>query len=238
VLLPSQASIEIDSLYEGVDFYSSITRARFEELCMPLFRKCMEPVEKVLKVGPLLCETPHSRPSLQHGSLGHLLTGSGKHGKHGFYWVHSSRKLLQHTHQQCRSIRAQDSKMDKSSIHEIVLVGGSTRIPRVSSPCLLSRPCTLHPLLVIMVPTGLLLQNCGFPSELQHVSSGLQVQQMLSDFFNGKELNKSINPDEAVAYGAAVQAAILTGDASEKVRQHLCAPWCTADHRPARSVFT
>jgi Hsp70 protein len=50
VPLPSQASIEIDSLYEGVDFYSSITRARFEELCMPLFRKCMEPVEKVLKV--------------------------------------------------------------------------------------------------------------------------------------------------------------------------------------------
>merc|ERR1712059_106722 len=66
-----------------------------------------------------------------------------------------------------------DAKMDKSSVHDIVLVGGSTRIPK--------------------------------------------VQKLLQDFFNGKELNKSINPDEAVAYGAAVQAAILTGDTSEAV---------------------
>ena len=99
----AQTSIEIDSLFEGVDFYSSITRARFEELNMDLFRKCMEPVEKCLR----------------------------------------------------------DAKMDKSTVHEVVLVGGSTRIPK--------------------------------------------VQQMLQDFFNGKELCKSINPDEAVAYGAAVQ---------------------------------
>jgi heat shock protein 1/8 len=105
----AQTSVEIDSLYEGVDFYTSITRARFEELNADLFRKCMEPVEKVIK----------------------------------------------------------DAKMDKSTVDEIVLVGGSTRIPK--------------------------------------------IQQMLSDFFNGKELNKSINPDEAVAYGAAVQAAILSG---------------------------
>lgn len=111
----AQTSIELDSLYEGIDFYSSITRARFEELCMDLFRKCMQPVEKTLT----------------------------------------------------------DSKMDKSQIHEVVLVGGSTRIPK--------------------------------------------VQQLLQDFFNGKELNKSINPDEAVAYGAAVQAAILSGEGSEKV---------------------
>jgi L1 cell adhesion molecule like protein len=68
-----------------------------------------------------------------------------------------------------------DAKMDKSSINEIVLVGGSTRIPR--------------------------------------------VQKLLQDFFNGKELNKSINPDEAVAYGAAVQAAILTGDKSEELKE-------------------
>jgi len=66
----------------------------------------------------------------------------------------------------------QDSKQDKSSINEVVLVGGSTRIPK--------------------------------------------VQQLVSDFFNGKELNKSINPDEAVAYGAAVQGSILTGQKSKQ----------------------
>jgi len=111
----AQASIEIDSLFEGVDLYTSITRARFEELCSDLFKGTLDPVEKALR----------------------------------------------------------DSKMDKSSINEIVLVGGSTRIPK--------------------------------------------VQKLLQDFFNGKELNKSINPDEAVAYGAAVQAAILNGDDSSTV---------------------
>ena len=115
----TQTTIEIDSLYDGVDFYTSITRARFEELNMDLFRKCMDPVERVLH----------------------------------------------------------DAKMDKSKIDEVVLVGGSTRIPK--------------------------------------------VQQMLSDFFNGKELNKSINPDEAVAYGAAVQAAILSGVKDESVQDLL-----------------
>jgi L1 cell adhesion molecule like protein len=115
----AQTSIEIDSLFEGVDFYTSITRARFEELCMDLFRKCMDPVEKTLR----------------------------------------------------------DAKMDKSQVHEVVLVGGSTRIPK--------------------------------------------VQQLLSDFFNGKDLCKSINPDEAVAYGAAVQAAILSGEGNEKVQDLL-----------------
>ena len=99
----AQTSLEIDSLYEGVDFYSSITRARFEELCMDMFRKCMEPVEKCLR----------------------------------------------------------DAKMSKSDVHDVVLVGGSTRIPK--------------------------------------------VQALLQEFFGGKELCKSINPDEAVAYGAAVQ---------------------------------
>merc|ERR1712139_544749 len=111
----TQANIEIDSLYEGIDFYTSVTRARFEELCSDLFKGTLEPVEKALR----------------------------------------------------------DAKMDKSSIDDIVLVGGSTRIPK--------------------------------------------IQKTLQDFFNGKELNKSINPDEAVAYGAAVQAAILTGDKSEAV---------------------
>jgi len=115
----TQTSIEIDSLYEGVDFYTSITRARFEELCADLFRSTLEPVEKVLR----------------------------------------------------------DSKIDKNAVHDIVLVGGSTRIPK--------------------------------------------VQKLVSDFFNGKEPNKSINPDEAVAYGAAVQAAILTGDTSEKTQDLL-----------------
>merc|ERR1711896_88728 len=108
-----------DSLHEGIDFNTSVTRARFEELNMDLFRKCMEPVEKVLR----------------------------------------------------------DAKMDKSNIHDVVLVGGSTRIPK--------------------------------------------VQTLLQDFFNGKELCNSINPDQAVAYGAAVQAAILNNDGSEKVQDLL-----------------
>ncbi|KAJ0257126.1 Heat shock 70 kDa protein 5 [Hirschfeldia incana] len=115
----AQTTIEIDSLHEGVDFYATISRARFEEMNMDLFRKCMDPVEKVLR----------------------------------------------------------DAKIDKSRVHEVVLVGGSTRIPK--------------------------------------------IQQLLQDFFNGKELCKSINPDEAVAYGAAVQAAILTGEGSDKVQDIL-----------------
>ncbi|XP_058876062.1 heat shock cognate 71 kDa protein-like [Acipenser ruthenus] len=115
----TQASLEIDSLYEGADFYTSVTRARFEELNADLFRGTLEPVEKALR----------------------------------------------------------DAKMDKAQIHEIVLVGGSTRIPK--------------------------------------------IQKLLQDFFNGRELNKSINPDEAVAYGAAVQAAILAGDKSDNVQDLL-----------------
>merc|ERR1719482_229065 len=105
----TQAHIEIDSLFDGIDFNSTITRARFEDLCMDYFKKCMSPVEKVLR----------------------------------------------------------DAKISKGDVHEVVLVGGSTRIPK--------------------------------------------VQNMLSDFFNGKEPCKSINPDEAVAFGATVQAAILSG---------------------------
>ncbi|CAI5515922.1 unnamed protein product [Closterium sp. Naga37s-1] len=115
----AQTTIEIDSLYEGIDFYTTITRARFEELNMDMFRKCMDPVEKCLK----------------------------------------------------------DAKMSKAQIHDVVLVGGSTRIPK--------------------------------------------VQQLLQEYFNGKELCKSINPDEAVAYGAAVQAAILSGEGNEKVQDLL-----------------
>ncbi|KAK9768807.1 Hsp70 chaperone [Basidiobolus ranarum] len=115
----TQTSIEIDSLFEVVDFYTSLTCARFEELCQDLFRSTMDPVEKVLR----------------------------------------------------------DSKIDKANVHEIVLVGGSTRIPK--------------------------------------------IQKLVSDYFNGKEPNKSINPDEAVAYGAAVQAAILSGDTSEKTQDLL-----------------
>ncbi|XP_015170652.1 heat shock cognate 70 kDa protein-like [Solanum tuberosum] len=111
-----QATVEIDSLYEGIDFKSSITRAKFEELNMELFKKCVDPIEKCLR----------------------------------------------------------DARVDKDSVHEIVLVGGSTRIPK--------------------------------------------VQELLQNFFNGKELCKSINPDEAVAYGAAVQAAILSGEGNVKVK--------------------
>lgn len=115
----AQTSVEIDSLFEGIDFYTSITRARFEELCADLFRVTIDPVERVLK----------------------------------------------------------DAKLDKSQIHEIVLVGGSTRIPK--------------------------------------------IQKLVSDFFNGKEPCKSINPDEAVAHGAAVQAAILSGDTSSTTQDLL-----------------
>lgn len=109
----TEATLEIDALYEGIDFYTKISRARFEELCADLFRATLEPVEKALA----------------------------------------------------------DAKMDKKSIHDVVLVGGSTRIPK--------------------------------------------IQNMLQNFFCGKQLNLSINPDEAVAYGAAVQAAILTGEGSK-----------------------
>ncbi|GJQ84477.1 hypothetical protein Trydic_g15677 [Trypoxylus dichotomus] len=115
----TEASLEIDALHEGVDFYSKVTRARFEELCMDLFRSTLAPVEKALA----------------------------------------------------------DAKMDKGAIHDVVLVGGSTRIPK--------------------------------------------IQKMLQDFFCGKSLNLSINPDEAVAYGAAVQAAILTGDTSSQIQDVL-----------------
>lgn len=111
----TQATVEIDSLYEGIDFYSSITRAKFEALCDDIFRETLESVRLALK----------------------------------------------------------DAKYSKSDIDEIVLVGGSTRIPK--------------------------------------------IQEILQNEFNGKPLNKSVNPDEAVAYGAAIQAAILGGSKSEKL---------------------
>jgi len=116
----TQAHIEIDSLFDGIDFNSTITRARFEDLCMDYFKKCLDPCEKVLR----------------------------------------------------------DAKISKNQVDEVVLVGGSTRIPK--------------------------------------------IQSMLAEFFNGKEPCKSINPDEAVAYGATVQAAILSGaDQSEKLSELL-----------------
>lgn len=115
----TQASIEIDSLYDGIDFVSSITRARFEELCADIFKRTMEPVEQVIR----------------------------------------------------------DAKMSKGDVDEIILVGGTTRIPR--------------------------------------------IQKLLSEFFNGKELCKSLNPDEAVAIGATVQAAILSGDKDESIQDLL-----------------
>ena len=115
----STATIEVDALYEGIDYNTSITRARFEDLNGDIMRRVMDPVEQVLK----------------------------------------------------------DAKISKADIHDIILVGGSTRIPK--------------------------------------------IQQMLSDYFNGKELYKSINPDEAVAYGAAVQAAILGGHGDSKTSELL-----------------
>ena len=113
------ANVELDSLYNGIDFNASITRSRFEELCLDIFKKTLEPVDKVLT----------------------------------------------------------DAAMDKGSIDEVVLIGGSTRIPK--------------------------------------------IQQLLSAYFNGKELCKSINPDEGVAYGAAVQAALLTGQGDDTTKDLL-----------------
>jgi len=115
----ANASVEIDSLFEGIDFYTSITRAKFENICNQLFRDCIQPIDKLLV----------------------------------------------------------DAKLSKNDIDEIVLVGGSTRIPA--------------------------------------------IQKMLSDYFGGKELNKSVNPDEAVAYGAAIQASILNGDNEESIKDIL-----------------
>ena len=106
----NQASMDVESLAEGLDFQVTLTRAKFESLCEDLFKKCMGPVEQVLK----------------------------------------------------------DSKLSKTDINDVVLVGGSSRIPR--------------------------------------------VQALLKDLFNGKDLCQSIHPDEAVAYGAAVQAHILSGN--------------------------
>jgi L1 cell adhesion molecule like protein len=115
----TQATIEIVSLHEDINFYTTITRSCFEDLCADLFQGTLEPVKKALR----------------------------------------------------------EANMDKSEINEIVLVGGSTRIPK--------------------------------------------IQKLLRHFFNGKELNKSIHPDEAVACGAAVQAAILCGYSSEDVKDFL-----------------
>ncbi|CAB4475065.1 heat shock protein 70 [Rhizophagus irregularis] len=112
----TKAFIGIDSLFENIDFDTTLTRAKFEELNQKLFQFIMEPIEKVL----------------------------------------------------------QDGKIYKCQVHEIILVGGSTRIPK--------------------------------------------IQKMISEFFNGKELNKSINSDEAVAYGATIQAAILSNYNSEKIQ--------------------
>lgn len=115
----TSANIEIDALHEGIDFYTTVSRARFEDLCGDLFRSTMEPVDKCLV----------------------------------------------------------DAKMDKSDIDDVVLVGGSTRIPK--------------------------------------------IKKLLKDYFNGKDLKESINPDEAVAYGAAVHAAILAGKTDEKTKDML-----------------
>ncbi|CAH1954954.1 unnamed protein product [Acanthoscelides obtectus] len=115
----TEATLEIDALFDGIDFYTKISRARFEEMCSDLFRSTLQPVEKALN----------------------------------------------------------DAKLDKGQIHDVVLVGGSTRIPK--------------------------------------------IQQLLQNFFNGKQLNLSINPDEAVAYGAAVQAAVLTGSTDSKIQDVL-----------------
>jgi L1 cell adhesion molecule like protein len=111
----AQVTVEVDSIYEGIDLCQTLTRAKFESLCLDIFQDTLEPVDRVLR----------------------------------------------------------DAKVDKEHVHDVVLVGGSTRIPK--------------------------------------------VQELLSKYFNGKELCRSINPDEAIAYGAAVQAAVLSGKRDEKL---------------------
>lgn len=136
-------NLEIDSLFDGIDFYTFLTRAKLEELCQQFFESLTTPIEKV-SFYSLLCRrlsTSFLTSSLPSGQV------------------------------------LRDSDIGKDEVHEIVLVGGSTRIPK--------------------------------------------VRDVVSEFFNGKEPNRSINPDEAVAYGAAVQAAILSGDASEKTQDIL-----------------
>jgi heat shock 70kDa protein 1/2/6/8 len=113
------ASIEVDALCDGIDFMTTLTRARLEDLCSDLFRRALKPVEQVLM----------------------------------------------------------DAKISKSEVDDIVLVGGSSRIPK--------------------------------------------IQQMLSEFFNGKELCKNVNPDECVAFGATIQASILAGIQSESINDVL-----------------
>ncbi|CAG8684055.1 3613_t:CDS:2, partial [Acaulospora morrowiae] len=115
-----QAFIEIDSIFEGIDFHTSLTRNIFVDLNEDLFRYIIEPIETVLK----------------------------------------------------------DARVDKSQIHEVILVGGSTRIP--------------------------------------------EIRKIISDFFNGKKLNMSLNPDEVIAYGAAINAAYLSGIRTEKLKDLLC----------------
>jgi heat shock protein 1/8 len=115
----STTSIEVDSLMDGVDYNTNLSRAKFESLADKVFQRTLQPIDQLLK----------------------------------------------------------DAKMGKSDIDEIVLVGGTTRIPK--------------------------------------------LQELLSSYFNGKQLNKSLNPDEAVAYGAAVQASILTGQGNSKTNELL-----------------
>lgn len=108
--------LEVDNLVDGIDFVASLTRAKFETICMDIFRRTIDPIDEALRI----------------------------------------------------------AKLDKSQIHEVILVGGSSRIPK--------------------------------------------VQEMLSEYFHGKQLNKSVNPDEAVAAGAAIQAAILSGSQSDVLK--------------------
>ena len=118
----NKASVEVDSLFEGIDFYSSITRDKFEEICSDLSGRFLKPVEKALR----------------------------------------------------------DARITKDKIDDIMVVGGSTRVP--------------------------------------------MVEKLLQDYFNGRKINRSVNPDEAVAYGASIQAAILSGDRSMEIQDFILLP--------------
>ncbi|TQE07146.1 hypothetical protein C1H46_007199 [Malus baccata] len=162
----SETDIDIDCLHQGVDFCLTITRAKFEQLNMDFFGKCMGPVKNCLEDAKMDISSVHD--VVLAGDIDCLHQGVD-------FCLTITRAKFEQLNMdffgKCMGpVKKclEDAKMDISSVHDVVLAGGSSRIPK--------------------------------------------VQQLLQEVFKGKELCKGINPDEAVAYGAAVQATVLSGD--------------------------